>query len=45
MKKVLFVIMVVVALAIASCGNKKTEVKEQVVDSTAVEVVDSTVVK
>lgn len=47
MKRILFVIMVVIALAIASCGNKKAVVDEQKVDSTAVklEVVDTTAVK
>lgn len=43
MKKVLFAIIVVVAIAAASCGQKKTVV-EQNADSTVVktEVVDST---
>jgi hypothetical protein len=47
MKKVLFVIMIIVAFAIASCGNKKAVVDEQKIDSTAVkvEVVDTTAVK
>jgi hypothetical protein len=47
MKKILFVIMVITAFAIASCGNKKTVVNEQKTDSTTVkvEVVDTTVVK
>ncbi len=47
MKKVLFVIMVVIAFAIASCGNKKAVVDVQKVVSTAVkvEVVDTTAVK
>lgn len=50
MKKLIFVVVAVVALALAlaSCGNKKAPVAdEQKVDSTAVqvEVVDTTVVK
>lgn len=48
MKKLIFVVITVVALALASCGNKKASVaNEQKVDSTAVqvEVVDTTAVK
>jgi predicted small lipoprotein YifL len=47
MKKLFFVIMVIIVFAIASCGNKKTVVNEQKTDSTAVkvEVVDTTAVK
>ncbi len=47
MKKILIGMIAVVALTLASCGNKKAAVQEQKADSTQVqvEVVDTTAVK
>jgi hypothetical protein len=45
MKKLIYIFVIVITLALASCRTKKAPAPEQAADSTAVELVDSVAVQ